>query len=354
MERAVGEAATLLSLSRCPVFTIDTDIDGTRAAVALAERVGAALDHADGDALARETALLTDKGGMFIAPGEVRRRADVVAIVGMLPDAHRDFVMSLADTTPDLSTGRPRSFFLIGEEGTRATPLGGRRAVRLTCGGLSATLAGLRAQCAARAVAMPVSNFARFAAALASASFPVFLFSGHAMDGLALEMLQGLVADLNRTGRASALHLPASESGWGSTLVATWMTGFALRSGFGRGFAEFDPWRFDAARMIAAGEADLRVWVGEGDHAKRGGGGGPAHSSSTPALIALTKTQRPILGAAVTIAIGEPGAEHDAVVYSSRIGGLVAVAASKAPRLPPASIVLRAITGALPEGAPPC
>jgi len=400
LERAVTEAATLLSSSRFPVFIIDTDVDGTRAAVALAERVGGACDHVAGAALARETALITDKGGMFIAPGEVRRRADVVVVVGELPDAHCDFVTSLADTMPDLSTGRPRSFFLICEEGTRAPPLGGKRAVRLSCGSLAATLAALRAQCARRAAAAPVSHFDRFAEALASANLPAFLFSGHALDGLAMEMLQGLIADLNRTGRASALHLPASESGWGSTLAATWMTGFALRSGFGRGFPEFDPWRFDAARMIASGEADLRVWVGAqvdpltGLPAAASPPGKPPlprstgerirrpqawHLSSPPQsggevaspkgetvrghiengttaahvdspLIALSLTQRHIPAAAVTIAVGAPGADHDAVVYSARTGSLVAVAATQATELPSAATVLRAIAERIPAG----
>ena len=102
VERAAEHAAALLRSSRCPVFSLDTDIHGTRAAIALAERVGAAYDHVDGAALARETALFTDKGGMTIAPGEARRRADVVAIVGELPQAHHAFVAELAATVPDL------------------------------------------------------------------------------------------------------------------------------------------------------------------------------------------------------------------------------------------------------------
>ncbi|TIU69378.1 MAG: tungsten formylmethanofuran dehydrogenase, partial [Mesorhizobium sp.] len=77
VERAAAHAAALLGSSRCPVFSLDTDIHGTRAAIALAERVGAAYDHADGAAVSRETALFTDKGAMTVAPGETHRRADV-------------------------------------------------------------------------------------------------------------------------------------------------------------------------------------------------------------------------------------------------------------------------------------
>ena len=108
LERAVRHAAALLHSSRCPVFSFDTDIHGTRAAIALAERVGASYDHANGAGLARETALFTDRGGMFVAPGEVRRRADVVAIVGELPAIHHGYVAELAGTVPDLTASNAR------------------------------------------------------------------------------------------------------------------------------------------------------------------------------------------------------------------------------------------------------
>ena len=109
VERAVEHAAALLHSSRCPVFSFDTDVHGTRAAIALAERVGAAYDHVDGAALARETALFTDRGGMIVAPGEARRRADVVAIVGELPEIHHGFVAELAGTVPDLDGAATRA-----------------------------------------------------------------------------------------------------------------------------------------------------------------------------------------------------------------------------------------------------
>ena len=193
-----------------------------------------------------------------------------------------------------------------------------------------------------------VSNFARFRSALAGARFPVFLFSGHSADGLALEMLQGLIADLNRKSRASALHLPASESGWGSTLASTWMTGFPLRTSFARGFPEFDPWRFDAARQIAGGEADFHLWISA--DAKRS----PENGNGAK-LVALTKTSGPVAGAEVTFAIGKAGLDHDAVTYSSRTGSLAFVAADQASQLPSAATIIRSIAEHIPAGAAlPC
>ncbi len=346
--QAAKHAAGLLAASLSPVFSFDTDVHGTRAAIALAERVGAAYDHIGGEALARETALFTDRGGMFIAPGEARRRADVVIIAGSLPAHHHAFVAELASTVPDLGGGASRLFFLIGAE-TRAAYLGKAKPTRLAVAGagIGGTLAALRAQCAGRAVAKPVSNFERFAKALEEAKFPVFLFCGQSLDLPVLEMLQGLIADINRKSRASALHLPASESGWSSTLASTWMTGFAMRTGFSRGIPEFDPWRFDVARMLAAGEADLHLWISDK-------GPVPAAAKGV-SVIALAKSKKPAAGAAVTIAIGEAGVDHDAVAWSSRIGTLAAAKAKAVTDLPDAATILRLIAEHLPDGkALPC
>ncbi|RWE14139.1 MAG: tungsten formylmethanofuran dehydrogenase [Mesorhizobium sp.] len=351
VERAAAHAAALLGSSRCPVFSLDTDIHGTRAAIALAERVGAAYDHADGAAVSRETTLFTDKGAMTVAPGETRRRADVVVIVGELPKIHHEFVGELSATVPDLSAKNQREIFLVGSNGASAPPLNnGRTATLLSCGeaSLGATLAALRTQCRGRQTSQPVSNFDDFVKALAAAHFPVFLFSGGATEGLALEMLQGLIADLNRKSRASGLHLPASENGWGSALASTWMTGFPLRTGFARGFPEFDPWRYDVARMIAAGEADLHLRISSSIVQ-------PQKKKNRMALIVLAKTQEPIAGAAVTIAIGEAGVDHEAVVYSSRTGSLRSIDARAASELPSAATVIRLVTSHVSaEAALPC
>lgn len=349
--QAIEHIAELLVSSLCPVFSLDTDVHGTRAAIALAERVGAAYDCLDSEGLAGETALLTDRGGFFVAPGEARRRADVIIIAGQLPAAHHDLVAEIGASTPDLAGEAPkaRQVFLVGAE-TQAPYLGETRTVRLSCGSadLNGTLAALRAQCAGRAVTKPVSDFARFAQAMAEARYAVFLFCGEMLDAPGLEMLQGLIGDLNRKSRASALHLPASEAGWGSNIASTWMTGFPLRTGFVRGQPEFDPWRFDVSRMIEEGEADLHLCIGAS--ADR-----IASSRRNLPLIAIAFTDKPIAGAAVTLAVGEPGVTHDAVAYSSRVGTLVSKAAERRADLPDAASLLRSIARQLPGGkALPC
>jgi formylmethanofuran dehydrogenase subunit B len=127
------------------------------------------------------------------------------------------------------------------------------------------------------------------------------------------------------------------------------MTGFPPRTGFSRGFPEHDPWRFDVARMIAAGEADCHLWICAS--AERA----PPTTRKEVPLIALAKTSGPVAGAAVTIRIGEAGVDHDGVGYSGRIGTLVALKARSPTDLPSAAAILRAIADQIPAGAmSPC
>jgi len=347
VQDAVKHAAELLAASRCPVISIDADIEGTRAAIALAQRIGAAYDHPD-PGVARETAAFIDAGGLFMSPGEVRRRADLVVIVGGLPEEAQDFVGELAETAPDLAGANARNFFVVGHGAT--FPSGSNvPATRLSCEGadLVGTVATLRAQYAGRHTALSVENFGQFADAFSGARFTSFICSGSDAHPLVLEMMQGLVADLNKKARASILVLPSSETGWGSTLVSTWTTGFPLRTSFSRGAAEFDPWRWNVGRMIEEGEADLHLWI-------TAASGRQPPSGENMGLIALTKTDQPVAEAAVTIPIGEPGSDHDAVMFSNRTGTIAARKAQSSD-LPSSASILRAIAEHLPaETDRPC
>jgi formylmethanofuran dehydrogenase subunit B len=191
-------------------------------------------------------------------------------------------------------------------------------------------------------VARPIASIEVLKGALGDAQFPVFLFCGYDMDALSLEMLQGLISDLSRRIRASAVHLPADENGWGTALASTWVTGFPARTGFSRGFAEYDSWRWDAQRMLRDGEADLHLWLS----AKNGKPPAPKNGAG---LIVLAGAEKAARGAAVTVRIGEPGVDHDAVAYSSRTGTFAALAARSRSELPAAARILRSLADSLPR-----
>ena len=55
----------------------------------------------------------------------------------------------------------------------------------------------------------------------------------------------------------------------GVVQTSGWMTGFPVRTSFGRGFPEHDTWRFDATRLIESGEADAALWISAYEPARR-------------------------------------------------------------------------------------
>jgi len=346
---AIQHAAKLLASSRCPVISFDADVHGTRSVIALAEKLGAAYDHIRGRELVNEIALFTEHGGMFTTPGEVRRRADVVVLVGDIPAAHHDLILSWGSAPADLAARDARRWFHLKANRPVPDNTGMDKlsrqvgAIPLTAEGasLGSAVALLRAGLAGRRTAASLANLDKLKKALAEAAFPVFVFSGNAEEPMSLAMLQGLVADLNKAKRASSLFLPDDDAAWGAVLTCVWATGFPPRTGFPDGAPVYDPRRWDIERMLREKEADLHLWISARDSAS------PARRSGIP-FIALVRTASPVAGAAVTIAVATPGIDHDSVTYSSRIGTFRAERASAPSDQPEIADIVRQLAEALP------
>src|SRR5262245_40070389 len=83
LHTAAATAARLLDASRQPLIAgLGTDVAGARAATALAQRIGAAIDHMNADALLRDLDVLREAGLMLTTPSETRKRADTLLLVG--------------------------------------------------------------------------------------------------------------------------------------------------------------------------------------------------------------------------------------------------------------------------------
>lgn len=340
---AVRKASGLLKASRCPVFTIDADVHGTRSAIALAERVGAPYDHPLGQTLSREVALFTDHGGMFTTAGEARNRSDVIVLVGDIPPHHGGLLLDWASTQPRSDKLKKRSWFHIRGSEYSGAPKLAVRAVQVGGDDLSLgnVLAVVRATLQGRQTLSSLTNIDRLLKSLSATRFPVFVFSGASGQMPDLIMLQEIVADLNKKGRASSVFLPADEAAWGMALTSLWMTGFPPRTGFTDSLPSYDPVRWDIQRMIRDKEPDLHVWMSTR-------GGQPPSKGTRLSLIALERTAVPVQGTAVTIAVGQAGLDHDGVCYSSRTGTFRAVQAAEPSQLPSLSSVVRQLAVALP------
>jgi len=188
------------------------------------------------------------------------------------------------------------------------------------------------------------------ASLLSSARFGVAVWSAEWLDALSIEMLCGLIDDLNAKTRFAGLPVAPGGNAMGVAQVSGWTTGFPLRIGFAKDRPEHDPWRFDAARMIESGEADMAVWISA--FAPQ-----PLpwrRAVPTVALVASgTKFRSP---PAVEIGVGRPGLDHAAVAFDFALGALACrqIPIEGRAAIPSVAEILRRIGGALHDALRPC
>ncbi len=356
-------AARLLARSRQPLIAgLGADVGGARAAIALAERIGGVIEHMHSAALLRDLDCLRETGIMLTTPGEARVRADVVLLVGdglteawpalnerlLRPPARPDGVdvaRRIVWLAPAIDA-RIRGF-----EGNIEIWGAGRGAT------LAVNLAALRARVKNRRIAsrqsarseLPLSALDALAATLKGARFGVAVWTAASLGALEIEMLHGLVRDLNETTRFSTLPLAEPDNSAGVLAACGWTTGFPMRTGFGAGFPIHDPWRFDAERLVASGETDCVLWISAFEASP------PAWRSAVNFIALCERRTQFAETPNVRITVGRPGVDHDAVMHSSDVGTLVAATASARSGAPSVAQALERIGACLEDAsARPC
>jgi formylmethanofuran dehydrogenase subunit B len=354
LEDAASAAARLLARSRQPLIAgLGADVDGARAAILLAERVGGVVEHMHSAALLRDLDCLRETGVMLTTPSEARVRADVVLLVGdgflEAWPALNERLLGLPARPNEVDVAR-RIVWLAPRASARLAGFDGD--IEIVAAGVGATLAAnlaaLRARVKGRPVARAKISSSRLdaaAAVLKGTRFGVAIWTAARLESLELEMLNGLVRDLNETTRFSTLPLAAADNAMGVLAVCGWMTGFPMRTGFGSGMPSHDPWRFDADRLVAAGETDCALWI------SAFGAPPPSWLGSLNLIVLCDRGTRFANEPSVRIAVGQPGVDHDAVLHSSDTGTLAAVTASARAAAPSVAEALERIGARLEDAS---
>ncbi|MFH6783953.1 MULTISPECIES: formyltransferase [Methylobacterium] len=306
-DEAVAAAAALLAGARGPVIAgLCAETAAVQAAFDLARAVGASLDPAAGPGLYADLGALASGGAMTTTAAEARGRADLVLALGPAPWAS-GLLADLAAEAParGRAAGQPRTLLALGGPGD-----GGIQHVAYPAGeaGLAAEIGLVRGLVAGR-IADP-HPLADLAARLRAALYAVVVYDPAEIGALGTEMLNGLVKDLNEVTRCFALPLGDPHQGRAVTQVAAWSTGQGPRVGFGRGYPEHDPWRFDAARQAESGEIDAALWLASLPAPL------PAWIRTVPtvALLGAPKGDE----ARVVIGVGVPGEAFGAALWHPR------------------------------------
>jgi len=354
LSMAISEAAAMLEASRLPLIAgLGADIAGARAAIGLAQRIGAAVDHMHSDLLLRNLDVMREAGVMLTTPNETLVRADTLLLVGPgAVEGWHELSSRLSGRTggTDASarTGR-RIFCLCPGRGAKINRDIG--AVGLGVGELPVLLAALRARVNGRAAGRSGSSargIESLAGALKAARFGVAVWSAADLDPLAIEMLCGMVNDLNATTRFAGLPLAPASNAVGVLAACGWMTGFPVRTAFGRRHPEHDPWRYDTTRLVDSGECDCVLWISAYPAP-------PPKWRRTPATIAFAAPEVKFRNIPrVRIMVGCPGRDHDGVEHSAMTGNLVAVTAEQQSETISVADAIARIAAHLPAGEPPC
>jgi formylmethanofuran dehydrogenase subunit B len=368
---AAAAAARLLDASRQPLIAgLGADVAGARAATALAQRIGAVIDHFNADALLRDLDVMREAGVMLTTPSEASLRADTLLLVGPgLMEAWNELPRHLLGArTVEPGTGAdrrkfwlcPRASWLDGAD--RSGSIRNINVIDREAGDLPVLLAALRARVNGRP-----ADLSRFyphglanlspsfpqaldgvADALKAARFGVAVWSAAELHALTVEMLCGLVADLNAATRFSGLPLPPGDNAIGVLQVCGWMTGFPVRTGLGRSYPDHDPWRYRATRLVDSGEADCALWISAYRPQAPEWSGSPPIIALAPADTRFPKRPH------VHIAVGAPGRDHDGVEHHAMMGTLAAVTAAHRSEALSVADAIAAIEAHLADRPPSC
>ena len=339
-DAAVAAASDLLAAARTPVFVgLCADVAAVRAAYRLAERIGASLDSVAGPGLYAELGSLGAGGAMTTTAPETLGRADVLLVVGKRP-WDGGFVAEVAASQPTRgrAAGAERSVLSLG-----GPKNGGSRHVAYGAGnaGLAAAIGHVRAF--VRGNLGGDHAFADLAKRLSGAAFGVAIYDAGELGAVGVEMLQGLVKDLNDTTRFFALGLADPFQGRAVTQLSAWTTGQAPRVGFGRHQPEHDPWRFDSARQIREGEADAALWLAALPAPR------PDWLGRLPSVAIVGEGSAEAAGdtAEIVIAVGVPGESAGGAVWNERRGVIAYVEGKGSPAADTATGVLGRIAACI-------
>jgi formylmethanofuran dehydrogenase subunit B len=259
LEEALDHAAEVLARARAPlVYGLgETTCETQRAAVALAEAIGAVIDPAGALLDGASGFAYQELGASTATLGDVRDRAEVVVVWRAdpatthprlferlrLPGADRELVV--VDTQRTATAERADTFLELPPD----------RDVEALW-----TLRALVRDEPVADASDPDPRLGELAARLRRCDNGAILH--HVRGHLAALALHALVRDLSRVAHVVAVTLRRESNAAGAQDVLTWQTGYPGAVSFATGYPRANPGELTAAAVLERGEADAALVVG--------------------------------------------------------------------------------------------
>jgi formylmethanofuran dehydrogenase subunit B len=359
LEEAVATAARLIRESRLPIFGgLGTDVEGMRAVMALADRGGGVVDHALSALIYRNVRVMQSSGWLTTSLTEARNRADLFVIAGSdLNQSNPRFFERIVCNEASMFSDNPpkRTVIFLGEGLDQSAVKGPRIADVLTIpckiDRIGEILDAMRAMQKGASISddtiggVPRATIEDLLARYKAAAYSVVVWNPASFDfaggDLTIQAICEFIKESNATSRSAGLPLGGNEGQPSAASVCAWQSGYPLRVSFANGKPEYDAERYDAARMLAAKESDLLVWLASfGDDLVPPDTDVATIVLGTPGLKLNRKPK-------VFIPVGTPGIDHVGRII--RVDNVVSLPLRKLrhSKLPSAADVLASIEAAL-------
>ncbi|MCA9017486.1 MAG: hypothetical protein KDA77_19340 [Planctomycetaceae bacterium] len=263
---AIQRAVALIQQAQSPLIygMSQSSTDAQRAAVALADQIGATIDTGASAA----TRALQQVGEASCTLGEVRSRADLIIYWGadalLSNECHRQ---SLKRGASDFS----RKVVALSAEGTDFSAFVDQ-SISLTPGNELELIWCLRAllkdlpQVEIESAGMKAADLQSLVSLIQQSRYIVFFFGPEFKQGpfahRNIEALSLLVREIQAERRCHTLNVPGAGETKGAETVLAWQTGYAASVNFAAGFPRYSPGEYAASHILEQAETDLCILVG--------------------------------------------------------------------------------------------
>lgn len=271
-EAAAAAARILMQSAQTMIGGLSADLQGIRTLLALADRIGAIVDHRNSAALLANASVARTSGWVTSTFAEVANRTDYILIVGEdpTPSFPRFFERLVGNANALYREQKPVVDFLgdldaIPEHGLVRNRITVPKADLMDAIALFGAIVAGHIPRSVENSRVPVSALTDIAEGLRAAQYGVIVWDATSFPAgqaeLVVEIIARVLRVLNRTTRCVGLPLGGGEHGVGAMQVMLWQTGWPMRVSFGGGVPTHDPWAYDGFRLLDAGEVDALIWV---------------------------------------------------------------------------------------------
>ncbi len=356
LDEAVDEAAGLLQSAHRPLITgLGCDVAGSRAAMLLAERSGAVIDHGQGDAMMRNLLALQQKGWIMTTLTEVKNRADLILFLGTdavsrYPRFFERYVWNESSLFLDGKSTRQVAYLGHRLDTRPGTGPGREKPLAINCDNedlidyVSLLTAMLRDYDLQPPNISPRqrNKLARLAEAIRAAEYCAIVWSPGELDishgELLIQSTCDLIRLLNETGRCAGLSLGGDNGGASFMNVCAWQSGFPARVDYSGGSPDYHPYDYATGRLLARSLVDALLWISAWDDRP------PRPQADIPTIVLAGTPDRQ---ADVFIPVGAPGLDHAGNLFRTDNVVCLPLGALREPAAPDTAGILNRISGGL-------